>query len=154
MKGKLRLQHEVMFNDTLDNDSNKLYSRHNAGGDEANRYGGMGLAFGHDTYDVKEEVYHNVHKSIKSGKLPKPIPNGKWVGLRFDCKLEMPGKKFNVQGFIDYDLDEKWVKVCDVDYTSNAPGVTEQLEDLYCWIRTNGPAKDIGFRNEKYIQLE
>jgi hypothetical protein len=150
---KFRLQLETEFNSTLDNASLKLFSRHNAGGDTANRYGGMGLAFKHDSIDVKEETYHNVHKSIATKKLPKAIPNDKPVVLRYDCALEMPAKKFTVEGFIDYDLNGNFVSVGKVSYTSSAPGVSDDKEVLYCWVRTNGAAKDIVFRNEKYIQL-
>ena len=151
--GKLRLQYETMFNSTLDNNSDKLFCRHNAGGDERNRYGGMGLSFSHTSVECKEEPYHNVHKTVGSKKLAKAIPNGKWTGLRYDCSLQMPEKKFKVEGFIDYDLNGNWVKVCEFNHTSTASGVNDELEDLYAWVRTNGKAKDIGFRNEKLIQL-
>ena len=103
--GKYRLQLESKFNSTLDNLSLKLWSRHNAGGDAANRYGGMGISFEHGAVGCKEEPYHNVHVNIGSKTLSKKISDGTWVGLRFDCQLTMPEKKFKVEAFVAYDPD-------------------------------------------------
>jgi hypothetical protein len=151
--GKYRLEVEIMFNDSLDNDSHKLWSRHNAGGDASNRYGGMGLAYSHTDVDCKEETYHNVHIQVGNKKLAKPIPNGKWVALRSEIELQMPAKKFICEAFIDYDLTGNFEKVASFTYTSKASGVNDELPELYCWNRTNGAAFEVPMRNEKYVKL-
>lgn len=150
---KYRLQHYVEFNSSLDNDSMKLFSRHNAGGDTSNRYGGMGIAFAHDGIDCKEETYHNVHIKVGSKSLTKKIPDGKFVGLRAEIELKMPEKKFHCEAFIDYDANNNWEKVASFDYTSKSSGVNDKLPVLYCWIRTNGPAFEIPMKDEEYSKL-
>ena len=44
-------------------------------------------------------------------------------------------------------------KVAEWTYTSKASGVNDKVEELYCWVRTNGPTKDLDLRKEEYIKL-
>lgn len=152
--GKYRLQHYVILNDTCDNDSHKLWSRHNAGGDTSNRYGGMGIAFAHDSIDCKEETYHNVHVTVGKKTLAKKIPSDKFVGLRSEVELIMPDKKFICEAFIDYEANGNFEKVASFNYNSKASGVNDTAEVLYCWIRTNGKAFEVEMRDEEYSKLK
>jgi hypothetical protein len=89
---------------------------------------------------------------IGSKSLSKKIPDGQFTGLRFDCELQMPAKKFIIEAAIAYDL-VNYEPVANWTYTSKASGVNDQLVELYCWLRMNGPANDVGWRNAQYIKL-
>ena len=117
-EGKVRLELKAKAGPSLGNLSLKLFSRHNEDGDCENRFGGVGMDFnfGENTVGSKFESCHNNHEPIDEKDLQKQLQFEKWYGFRYEC--EKDGKKFKLDGFIDYDLNNDWKQVGHFEGTS------------------------------------
>lgn len=129
--------HLVSGSGGVDNLSLKLRSRHQAGGDCANRGGGEGFAIDRKGWDAKREKCHNIHQSIGSGNLSQTLKDETWYKVRFTCKDD-GSNKIRIIGEVNY--GSGFVKECDkVDSSAEAWFFDKSLLAAcsWFWIRIN-----------------
>ena len=138
---------------TVDNLSLKSRSRHQAGGDAANRFGGFGSSISLDEVGSKTEAYHNMHENSKSASLKRKLKNGAWYKARFEVKNIESDKKVQYTTWLDYNDGNGLVQV--LQQIHPKPKDYYMNKDLFkkeswVWIRMNNEkAGVIGLRNLK-----
>ena len=80
---KAFIEYELRFNDTnIENHTCQLQSRHQEGGVEDNRFGGLSFKIDRKTVGLKIEKFHNEHETGPEKNLPKEIAVGQWVRVK------------------------------------------------------------------------
>ena len=110
----------------------KLRSRHQEGGDCANRFGGFGCSVDRKEVGMKTESCHNNHENSKSASHGISIKNNEWHKVRFECKDG--DNAVNFECFIDGDSKLKH------SHKNPAPAYVNKAsfaQNSYFWIRSN-----------------
>jgi hypothetical protein len=122
----------------LENISIKLRSRHNAGGSNANRFGGYGVAFNlkEQNADFKIESYHNVHESGREKTLQRHLSYNHWYRYKVTIQAKDGEAKAVVKAYIDYDLNDTWTWIGTQEYARTGYRKND-MNAKYTWIRAN-----------------
>lgn len=151
------LEFEFNFlNAGVDNLSLKLRSRHQMGGDGANRFGGFGCAISLTDIDFKTEPYHNVHENSISKDLAEKLSLNTWYKMRYSCVNAVDNKSVLFKAELDYGSGYKTVLVG----SHKSPKAYYMDKSLYenhseAWIRMNNESPGrIGLRNVNLIALQ
>ena len=105
---------EMEFNimdSSVDNLSLKTRSRHQAGGNCQQRFGGFGNAISLGEIDQKTESCHNFHENGNKTKLSKKLEVGKWYKARYQCKDADDRKSVKFTCWIDYNDGKGYIEV-------------------------------------------
>jgi hypothetical protein len=82
------MQFKFVWNNTLDNWSLRIRSRHNEGGSCSNAFGGYGCVLRQDVVDFGDETCHDggTHRDFGSHDLPHPLVNGTEYEILWSCR--------------------------------------------------------------------
>lgn len=129
----------TFLDDVIDNHTHQVRSRHQEGGANENKFGGLNFKLSRSDCGVKVELYHGSGSNHINGpepKLPKPIAVGQKVGVRCtyrnnDSKSVAMKQEVDFgQGFVE---TVKWI-VQLPDYAMNK---ALYLQSSYFWMRIN-----------------
>lgn len=140
---------------SVDNMSIKGRCRHQSGGSNDNRFGGLGNATDLLETDFKIELYHNVHDKGYSQKLPKKLELKKWYHKRYIYHNTEDNKGIKMEDWIDFDDGKGLVKVFERTETkpiAAAMNKAKFAEESWIWFRLNGNGS-IAFKNVKVTAL-
>jgi hypothetical protein len=140
---------------SVDNMSIKGRSRHQSGGSNDNRFGGLGNATSTKDTDFKIEEYHNVHQQGYSKNLPTPLKVGEWYSKRYVYHNTEDNKGIKMEDWIDFKDGKGLVKVFERTETKPiAAAMNKALfdQESWIWFRLNGSGS-IAFKNVKVTAL-
>ncbi|TVM01113.1 MAG: hypothetical protein CV087_11315 [Candidatus Brocadia sp. WS118] len=147
---------ETEFNildDTVENFSQKVRSRHQEGGSPENRFGGVGFTIARPNVGHKIEKFHNEHEKGFDEILQKKLELNKWYKSRFTCQ-DVPDGILQ-RGEIDYNDGNGYVKVSETVF-KNPPAYyvdkNKFMEESYIWLRLNGSGR-IAMRNVRLTAI-
>jgi hypothetical protein len=112
----------------------KMQSRHNEGGDCANRFGGYGLSIDRTAYNAKRETCHNVHDQSNSGKLPQTLKNQEYWKVEFTVKHDDANTKAVQTGKLNGKLFMTKTDSSPEKYMLDKASFAKQS---YLWVRSN-----------------
>jgi hypothetical protein len=143
-----------IFDESLENFSLEVDSRHNEGGAIANRTGGFQNALHRKTVGGKYESYHKSYHDLGD----KTYPNGREIKsgdtVSFALLTFHDGINYEETMFIDWDHNGNYQKVFNAKYIEKENPEGALKEPLYWRWRVNGTApKDIETWDVKFIQL-
>ena len=144
-----------IMDSSVDNMSIKGRCRHQSGGSNDNRFGGLGNATSTKDTDFKIEDYHNVHEQGYSKNLPQPLKVGEWYSKRYIYHNTEDNKAIKMEDWIDFKDGKGLVKVFERTETKPiAPAMAKEMFDKESWIwfRLNGSGS-IAFKNVKVTAL-
>lgn len=156
-----RLEFDFMFEDTnIDNISFKMRSRHQEGGDCANRFGGFGGSIDRvgGTIGFKTEECHNIHSNSIDGKLPTALKGQTWYRAGISVYDSPDKKQVNLKFEIDYKDGKGFVTALTGSHKNpKAPYVDEAsfAKDSYIWLRINNEKTGrVAFKDVKMTKIE
>jgi len=153
-----RLELEFALSKETDNLSLKLRSRHQEGGDGANRFGGYGCSIALTDVGMKREDFHNVHSNSKSKDLPQRLKTDTWYGAKFSINNSKDNKQVNYSCDIDFKDGKGFKNVLAHTDPSPKPYMIDKKsfdQNSYFWVRQNNEEKaTIRLRNIKLIDLD
>ena len=128
---KAFIEYELRFNDTnIENHTCQLQSRHQEGGVEDNRFGGLSFKIDRKTVGLKIEKFHNEHETGPEKNLPKEIAVGQWVKVRNTPKVDNAAHKINQKIEIDYNDGAGFREVIANEFTNAADYYTDPTKFL------------------------
>ena len=134
---------------SVDNMSIKGRCRHQSGGSNDNRFGGLGNATDLVETDFKIELYHNVHDKGYTQKLPQKLELKKWYHKRYIYHNTEDGKGIKMEDWIGAEGGTDLKKVFERTETKPiAAAMNKALfaEESWIWFRLNGSGS-ISFKN-------
>src|SRR5580765_721660 len=149
-------EYELRFNDAIvDTHTNQTQSRHQEGGAETNRFGGISHKIDRKTGEVgtKLEKFHNEHISGKDVKLSEKIEVGQWIKVRNTDTPNQEKKTITVKIEIDFGKGEGYKKLLEHTYSNLEPYMVDKatfMKRSYTWFRINNlRTASISLRNIK-----
>ena len=134
---------------SVDNMSIKGRCRHQSGGSNDNRFGGLGNATDLIETDFKIELYHNVHDKGYTQKLPQKLELKKWYHKRYIYHNTEDNKGIKMEDWIGAEGGTDLKKVFERTETKPiAAAMNKALfaEESWIWFRLNGSGS-ISFKN-------
>ena len=157
--GKIQFNTTLVWNKSMEagdgNLSLEFYSRHNEGGDPANRRGGVTVSFHKNSVESKEEYYHAVYTKGQSEDLPNALEDGKSYPIKVlgDRNATADESTTTLEAFIDYGQGLKSVGTF-VQKASKKQEPGLQEPSLYWRWRVNGSGpKDVEVKDMVFTQL-
>lgn len=142
-----------LLDDTVENFSQKVRSRHQEGGSPENRFGGVGFTIARPNVGHKIEKFHNEHEKGFDEILQKKLELNKWYKSRFTCQDVPEG--ILQRGEIDYNDGNGFIKVSETVF-KNPPAYyvdkNKFMEESYIWLRLNGSGR-IAMRNVRLTAI-
>lgn len=136
-------EYEVRFNDVVvDTHTNQTQARHQEGGAEENRFGGISHMLDRKSSKcgTKLEKFHNEHISGKEVSLPQKIAVGQWVKVKNTDTPNQEKKTIAVKMEIDFQDGGGYKKTLEHLYTGLEAYMVDKasfMKRSYTWFRIN-----------------
>lgn len=135
---------------SVKNMSIKARCRHQSGGSNDNRFGGLGNATALDETDFKIELYHNVHDKGYNQKLSPKLELNKWYHKKYIYHNTEDNKAIKMEDWIE---DKKVFERTETKPIPAAMNKAKFAEESWLWFRLNGNGS-IAFKNVKVTSLD
>lgn len=148
-----RMESEFMFESgQIDTLSLRLRSRHNEGGACSNRFGGFGASIKPGgELGFQTESCHNNHENSISGRLPKPLQQGKWYKFAYSVYDAPDKKSVNFKLEFDYGDGQGLKTYLTGKHASPQAYYMDEktlMSKSYVWLRTNRSGSGVtAFKN-------
>lgn len=133
----------TFLDDAIDNHTHQVRSRHQEGGAEENRFGGLNFKLSRTDCGVKVELYHGSGSNHINGpekSLPKPIAVGQKVRVRCTYR-DKDSSNVDMKQEVDYKDGKGFVET--VKWTVKLPAYAMDknlyMQRSYFWMRINNP---------------